>query len=208
MFWHLTFWRAYGFMPFLGLVYAPFTQIGARLALGAGSMINRYQQTMTNLTDKAAIRKTSPKFASGPLDVNVIFTDLEATAAALRFAQSFARELGACIRLRAAIAVPLQLPLDQPPVSVAFFQEHLRKLASQVAEEGFDPTVHLYLCRDRVPALLQVLLPNSLVVLGGRKHWWPTAESKLARALRAQGHRVILVDSGVQAASEQPVLSR
>jgi hypothetical protein len=171
------------------------------------SMINRYHETITNLPSKAVPRKTSPRFASGPLRVNVIFTDPQATAAALHCAQSFARELGACICLRAVIAVPLRLPLEQPPVSVAFLQENLRKLASQVAEEGFDPAVHLYLCRDRIPALLQVLSPNSLVVLGGRKHWWPTAESKLARALRAKGHRVIFVDSRAQAVSEQQVFA-
>ena len=169
-------------------------------------MINRYHETMTNLPS-AISRRTSPRFASRPLEVNVIFTDPEGTAAALKFAQGFARELGTRIQLCAVLAVPLRLPLDQPPVSVAFLQENLQNLASQVTD-GFEPTVHLYLCRDRVPALLQVLRPNSLVVLGGRKHWWPTAESKLARALRAKGHRVIFLDSRGHAASEQPVLAR
>lgn len=173
---------------------------------GTTLMIPRYHEKTTNLPGKAVPRKASP-FASGPLEVNVIFTDPQATAAALKFAQSFARELGVRIQLCAAIAVPLRLPLDQPPVSVAFVQENLRNVASQVTDD-FEPTVHLYLCRDRIPAFLQVLRPNSLVVLAGRKHWWPTAESKLARALRAKGHRVVFVDSRGQAGSEKPVLAR
>jgi hypothetical protein len=191
---HPAFWRPYGFMPFLGLVYASFTQLGAGLTVGAGSMINRYHETMTNLPS-GATRKASPRFGSGPLGVTVIFTDPQGTAAALNLAQSFARQLGARIQLCAIIAVPHQLPLDEPPVSVAFLQDNLRRLASRVAKEGFDPSIHVYFCRDRVLALSQVLRANSLIVLGGRKHCWPTAESRLARALRAKGHQVIVVDS-------------
>jgi len=170
-------------------------------------MSNRYHDTM-HLPGKAIIRKAAPQFASGPLEVNVIFTDLQPTAAALKFAQSFARELGARIRLQAAIDVPFPLPLDEPPVPVAFLQETLRKLAPRLEGDTFDPTVHLYLCRDRLRALLQVLRPNSVVVIGGRIHWWPTAESRMARALRSKGHRVIFVDSKARSGSEQPVFAR
>lgn len=168
-------------------------------------MSKLYHETRTNLPDKTVTRKTSPRFSSGPLEINVIFTEPEATAAAVNFAQSFAHELGARIQLRAAIAVPHQLPLDQPPVSVAFLQESLRNLASQGAD-GVEPTVHLYLCRDRAPALLQVLRPDSLVVLGGRKRWWPTDESRLARALRAKGHHVIFVDSRAETVAASPTI--
>ena len=171
-------------------------------------MINRHHEILTSLSGKAITGKSALTFASGPLELDVIFTDPQTTSAALTFAQSFARELGAHICLRATIAVPLQFPLDRSPVSVAFVQEALRNLVSQLDGYTFEPTVHLYLCRDRVPTLLQVLRRNSLVVLGGRKRWWPTAASRLARALRAEGHRVIVVDSRAQTASEQPVFAR
>jgi hypothetical protein len=170
-------------------------------------MSNRYHDTV-NLPGKAITRETLPGFASGPLEVNVIFTDLQPTAAALKFAQSFARELGAHIRLLAAIAVPVQLPLDEPAVSVAFWEETLRKLASPLHGDTFSPTAHLYLCRDRLQALLQVLRPNSVVVIGGGRRWWPTAESRMAHALRSGGHRVILVDSRTRSVSGQPVFAR
>ena len=171
-------------------------------------MSSQYHETLTNLPGKTTTPKPAPRFASGPLEVNVIFTELQATAAALTFAQSLARELGAHIQLRAAINVPPQLPLDEPPVSVAFLQENLRKLVSQLESDTFDPRVHVYLCRDRVEALLQVLKPNSVVVIGGRKHWWPTSESRMARALRAKGHRVILVDSRARLGAEQAAFAR
>jgi hypothetical protein len=167
-------------------------------------MSNQYHETLTNSPSKIT-RTAAPKFASGPLAVNVIFTDVQSTAAALKFAQSFARELGASISLRAAVAVPFQLPLDQPQISVAFLQDAMRELVAQLKSETFDPTIHLYLCRDRVWALSQVLKPNSLVVIAGRKRWWPTAETRMARALRAEGHRVIFVDSRARSGSERPV---
>jgi hypothetical protein len=167
-------------------------------------MSNQYHETLTNSPSKIT-RTADPRFASGPLAVNVIFTDVQSTAAALKFAQSFAGELGARISLRAAIAVPFQLPLDQPQISVAFLQDAMRELVAQLKSETFDPTIHLYLCRDRVWALSQVLNPNSLVVIAGRKRWWPTAETRMARALRAEGHRVIFVDSRARSGSERPV---
>lgn len=138
--------------------------------------------------------ETTAETDSQPLEVNVIFTELQATAAALRAAESLARGLGACIRLWAAIIVPLRLPLDRPPVSVRFMEQLLGDLAGQPEQDGSDVTVHLYVCRDWLGALSQVLKPNSLVVIGGRTHWWPTAASRMAGALRGKGHRVVFVD--------------
>ena len=132
------------------------------------------------------------------LEVNVIFTKPQATAAALKAAESFAQGLGACICVRAAIVVPLRLPLDRPPISVCFFEKLLRDLVGQPEPDGSELTAHLYVCRDWVEALLEVLKPNSLVVIGDRKHWWPTRASRMAGALRAQGHRVAFVNAKEQ----------
>ena len=123
----------------------------------------------------------------------MIFTDPQATVAALKTAGSLARDLGACIRVRAAIAVPYALPLDRPPVSADFIEELLSDLVCRLDLDAFEPSVHLYQCRDQVETLLHVLSPNSLVVIGGRKHWWPTAERRVAKALRSKGHRVVFI---------------
>jgi hypothetical protein len=127
------------------------------------------------------------------LEVNVIFTDPQATVVALKRAGSLARDLGACIRLRAAISVPYALPPDRPLVSVPFTERLLSDLVCRLELGTFAPSVHLYLCRDQVDTLLQVLRPNSLVVIGGRKHWWPAAERRMAKALRSKGHRVVFI---------------
>lgn len=184
-------------MRFLGAVYAAFITAGAGLGAhtNTGTMSTRYQEILTDPPARATSHITASRFVSNPLEVNIIFTDLEATAAALKIAQSLAGELGARIRLRAAVAVPFQLPIDRPQVSLDFLQEMLGKLVSHVDRERFQPTIHLYVCRHRVRTLLQILKPDSLVIIGGRNHWWPTAERRIARAISSKGHRVVFVDS-------------
>jgi hypothetical protein len=138
--------------------------------------------------------ETTAELNSEPLEVNVVFTERQTTAAALKAAESLAQGLEASILLRAAIIVPHRLPLGRPPVSVPFFEKLLCDLVSQPEGDDPDVTVRLYICRDWATTLLQVLKPNSLVVIGGRKHLWPTRASRLEGALRAAGHRVVFVD--------------
>ena len=166
-------------------------------------MKNLYSADIVMQLGQSITCETTAGTDSQPLEVNVVFTEPQATAAALRAAEAFARGLGAYIRLRAAIIVPLRLPLDRPPVSVRFMEQLLSDLAGQPEQDGSDVTVHLYVCRDWLGALSQVLKPDSLVVIGGRKHWWPTAARRMARALRAEGHRVVFVDAKRQTAETQ-----
>jgi hypothetical protein len=167
-----------------------------------------YSQAVKNVPGKTVTLKPETGVALGPLEVNVIFTDQASTAAALAFAQSLARDLGARIHLQFAVTVPFQLPLESPGVSVPFLQGQLSKLLADLEKDGFEPKAHLYLCRDRVRALQQALKASSLVVIGGRKRWWPTPESRIARALRAKGHWVICVDSKAPAEIERAVFTR
>ena len=136
---------------------------------------------------------TAEGLGPGQPEVNVIFTDPQATVVALKTAGSLARDLGAFIRLRAAIAVPYALPPDAPLVSVPFTERLLSDLVCRPELNTFDPSAHLYLCRDQVDTLLRVLRPNSLVVVCGRKRWWPTPERRKVKALRSKGHQVVFV---------------
>ena len=102
------------------------------------------------------------------LEVNVIFTDPHATAAALKTAGSLARDLGACIRVRAAIAVPYALPLDKPPVSVGFIEELLSDLVCRLELDAFRAQRSLV----SVPRSGR----NSLACAESKflgRHWWP-----------------------------------
>ena len=126
------------------------------------------------------------------LDLQVIFTDLPKTAAALATARSLARGLGARITLMVAQVVPYPLPLAAPDVPVEFTERALEFLAIE------DTTVEIYLCRDRNETIRRALPPDSLVIVGARKwRWWPSwlpsRESQLARILRQDGRRVLVV---------------
>src|ERR1700681_4588389 len=106
------------------------------------AMKNQSSTIITQPARPAVIRETAE--ASGPrrLEVNVIFTDPPATVAALKTAEVLARDLGACIQVRAAIAVPYKLPLDKPPVSVNFLESLLCRLVSRSELHTFEPSVH------------------------------------------------------------------
>jgi hypothetical protein len=117
------------------------------------------------------------------LNIDVVFTSVDATLAALRKAAELAGKLPQ--------VVPVALPLESPPVLLDWNERRFQIIAS---ESSVPTTVRIYLCRNRIETLCQVLKPNSLVVLGGRKRWWPTAESRLARELRKTGHEVVLTE--------------
>ena len=56
-------------------------------------------------------------------------------------------------------------------------------------------TPHIVLCRFRSEALVNILKPYSLIVIGCRKSRWPTWENKLARKLRRRGYEVLVRDA-------------
>jgi hypothetical protein len=126
------------------------------------------------------------------LEVLVIFTDVKGTAAALQMAESLAQKLAAHIRLLLPYEVPYALPLTQPAVPVTFLENQLRRLASEIE---LNVAGQIYLCRDKKRALSLLLRPGSLVVMGGKKRWWPTGTQRLAKALLKDGHQVIFAES-------------
>jgi hypothetical protein len=126
------------------------------------------------------------------LDVSVIFTSIEPTLRALEQAATLAKRLAGRITLVVPQIVPYPLPLSSPPVLLEFNEKRFFTIAN---ESHVETTVHIYLCRDRLQALTKILRPQSLVVLGGRKQWWPTGESRLVKRLKGLGHEVVLVES-------------
>jgi hypothetical protein len=136
-----------------------------------------------------------PSGAESPrtkLDIEVLFTSERATQSALRTAAKLAASLGARIALIAVQVVPYPAPLDRPPIDVAFTQNRLRALAERAS---VDATLRIYLTRDRREGLAGILKPRSLIVLGARKRWWPTAETRLARKLQSLGHEVVIAET-------------
>jgi hypothetical protein len=130
--------------------------------------------------------------AESNLEVAVVFTSAPATLTALRKAAALAQSLSARITLLAPQIVPYPLPLDSPPVLLDFSEQRLREIA---AETPVETGVQIYLCRDRLETLKNVLTPGSLVVIGGAKRWWPGPEKRLARQLRRAGHEVVFTET-------------
>ena len=54
---------------------------------------------------------------------------------------------------------------------------------------------HICLCRDKCPTVRLILKPHSIMILGGGKRWWPTAEDRLASVLKKGWHHVIFAES-------------
>jgi hypothetical protein len=129
---------------------------------------------------------------AAPFQVTVVFTSADATLAALRRAGILANRLGTRVALVVAQIVPYPLPLNSPPVLLDFSEQQCRAIASATKAET---SVHLYLCRDLLETLMVVLKPNSLVVVGSRRRWWPTREKFLARKLGRAGHEVIFTET-------------
>ena len=133
-----------------------------------------------------------PDLSGRQLDLKVIFTDLPKTAAALATARSMARGLGAHITLVVAQVVPYPLPLSAPDVPVEFTERLLESLAAE------DTAVEIYLCRDRNETIRRALPPDSVAIVSARKwQWWtcwlPSRERSLAKLLRQDGRRVLVV---------------
>jgi hypothetical protein len=126
------------------------------------------------------------------MDIVVVFTSMEPTLRALKQAGALAHRLDLRVKLVVPQIVPYPLPLTSPPVLLDFNERRFFAVAS---ESHVETTVCIYLCRDRWDALELVLQSHSLVIIGGRKRWWPTAEAWLARGLRRAGHEVIVVET-------------
>lgn len=123
------------------------------------------------------------------LNISVVFTSIESTLAALREAGSLASSLGARVTLLVPQVVRYPLPLETPSVSIEFSEKRFREI---VSKSPVETSVHIYLCRDKLPTLISVLKPGAIVVLGGRKgRWWLTSDEILANALRRAGYEVI-----------------
>jgi hypothetical protein len=129
----------------------------------------------------------------GSLEVDVIFTGLRSTIAAMQTASELARNLDARIRLVVMQHMPLSWSAECPPVSLNFFEERCRRIALQCAH-ACEVKIDVYVCWDKWQALRQALSPPSLIVIGGKRRLWRSQEQKLARRLESEGHRVVFAD--------------
>jgi hypothetical protein len=129
--------------------------------------------------------------SSERLQVNVLYTTHSGTLAALKVASRLGANLGTRPKVLRLYAVPYALPLERPAVPIDFLEEELRALACESTTEF---TARIYLCREPRWTLRELFPPPSVIVLAGRKRWWPTKEQRWARMLKKDGHEVIFAD--------------
>lgn len=126
-----------------------------------------------------------------PPPVYVLFTTLEETLGAVRVARRLARATGTgvtVIHFRSiGFGAPLEHPAGLSPVETEGFKARL-------AAEGCDARVRVCLCRDARQAVRSVIDGSSLVVIGGRRGWWPTFSKRWRRMLEEDGYVVVFVN--------------
>jgi hypothetical protein len=142
--------------------------------------------------------------AGSSLPITVLYTTLEGTLAALKASAVLARDLEVTLGLIITEVVPFRLPLDQPRVSVEFLKRRQEALVAQAGLEAGEIGVQICICRDTRETLGRLLPAPSLIVLGGRRRWWPTREQRLETFLARLGHQVIFIDSDAEMRSADP----
>jgi len=127
---------------------------------------------------------------AGELDVVVPYTEWSVTDALLQRAVALTAGLNARLTLVAVHTVPYPATFECPAAVHAYLVERLVDLASR-CPVPVNPQV--VLARGRSEGFCHVLKPESIVLVGARKHWWRTEEEKLARSLARDGHKVVLL---------------
>ena len=96
----------------------------------------------------------------------MVFTDLAATANALRTAAELALNLARADTADCPASGAISSAAESPPVLIKFQEQRFRRLACELPVET---RVEIYLCRDADDLLFERLDPHSAVVIGERR---------------------------------------
>jgi hypothetical protein len=154
-----------------------------------GTPVDRAWAGSAGLFPDAAL-PTSEAGSGFGLEVNVLVTRERATLSALKRAGHLSHQLGARIKVIVPQIVPFPLQLTRPTIQPEFMA---RKARAIVDCSILQAEIRVCLCRRPLDAVISVLKPHSLILVGGRKRLWPTSEELLAKQIERQGHQVILI---------------
>lgn len=134
-------------------------------------------------------------------EINVMFTTLRGTLAAMRVAAALARATGASLRL-----IQPQLasyPLRSAGYALATAPDVVEadlEREQVVATAGQPVEVLVSVCGRIDDAARVALRDHSLVIIGGQRSWLPTQIERLRRTLESLGHVVVFVNEANHAA--------
>jgi hypothetical protein len=136
------------------------------------------------------------RFVASPVrttEVNVIFTTPRGTLAAMRTAAALSRVSGASVRL--IDPRPVHIPLRAAGYALAAGEVPIeeREREGVIAAAGVPVEVQVYVCGHPSNVARVALHDRSLVIVGGRRSWFPTRLERFQRALESQGHVVMFV---------------
>jgi hypothetical protein len=126
---------------------------------------------------------------AGKLEITVIFTNITDTLCSAKTGASLAANLGAELRIIIPQVASNEVQRLQPARNVRL--HHIRTIAGH---HRITTRIEIHSCQNRSQMLEELLSPGSIVVLGGKRHWWQTAESRLAQRLRSAGHTVLFCE--------------
>jgi len=132
-----------------------------------------------------------------PVRVYVVFTSIDETIAAATIASALARAMSVPLTLVHFQTVHHAAEPDAPDVCSPLQTDHFRE---RLRFAGVDATIRVYLCRDPRAVFGLAFREGSLIVIGGRRRWWPTRAESLRRELERNGHLVVFVDEARHAA--------
>jgi hypothetical protein len=127
---------------------------------------------------------------AGEIELVVPYTDSATTRAVLARAQALTAGLNARISLVAIHALPYPSPFTCPTATHAFLVDTLLALA---AECQLPVSSQVVLARSREDGFRYALKPEATVLVGTHRHFWRTAEERLAKMLVSDGHKVVLL---------------
>ena len=125
--------------------------------------------------------------------VILVFTNHAEAVAALRTAARLSASSGIRPQVLMLYDVPYTLPLENRALPEGFCEGLLRAVKRDFPE---GVALRIRLCRGPLQVLRHIHPSDALIVIGGKRHWWPTRESCLARALRKSGYEVVVVGPG------------
>jgi uncharacterized ion transporter superfamily protein YfcC len=128
--------------------------------------------------------------SAGEIELVVAYTRPDVTRAVLDRVAGLTQGLNARLSLIAVHTVPYPIPFTCPSSGHAFLVEQLIELCDA---SPVPATAQVVLARTREDGFRHALKPESAVLLGARKHFWPAQEEALARALAEEGHQVTLI---------------
>jgi hypothetical protein len=143
-----------------------------------------------------AIDAGEPTTGAASLRAYVIATTESGTRAALEATRHWAAGLNEEVVLLVPFVLPYAEPLDAANGAIASVANRYRLIAEAA---DLDVLVRVCVCRPHSAALMPLLPPGAVVLIGGRtRRWWPTREERLAARLEQSGYRALFVGSAAR----------